>query len=391
VLPRTTRRRASARIVALTIIAVAIAVAALWTTVASRATAAPAPRLALEQAADVQGTTAMAVRAGDPALYVTLQSGRVVAIRPGGATETVLDLTSRVASGGERGLLGLAFSPDGTRLYVHYSGVEAGETVVDEYTFADGRVDPATRRLVLTVPQPQLNHNGGQLEFGPDGMLYLGLGDGGNRDDTGPGHAPGGNAQSLDTLLGKILRIDPQPSAGRAYTVPADNPFADRGRPEIYVYGMRNPWRFSFDPATNDLWIADVGQDEYEEVTRLPAATIAGANLGWPRYDASHEYRSEAGNPSVVMPQIETNHADGNCSITGGYVYRGTRIPALRGWYLFTDYCNGRIEAAKVSRRGTRIRDVGVELTRVSSFGRDGDGELYVLSQDRGVYRIVAP
>jgi glucose/arabinose dehydrogenase len=347
------------------------------------------PAVALEPVSDVEGATAMTTRAGDPALYVALQRGLVVALRPNHHPETVLDLTGLTRTGGEQGFLGLVFSPDGKHLSVHYSGRATGETVVEEYGFADGAIDPTTRRVLLTVPQPQANHNGGQLAFGPDGYLYLGLGDGGNRDDTGPGHVPGGNAQSLQTLLGKVIRIDPRPSGGLAYTVPADNPFAGGGRSEIYVYGLRNPWRFSFDRKTGDLWIADVGQDQYEEVTRLAPGDAAGANLGWNRFEATHPYR-DGPTSDVVMPQIETSHDDGNCSITGGYVYRGRKIPALRGWYLYSDYCNSTILAAKIDAAGkVRTRELGLDLSQVSSFGEDRSGELYVLSQDRGVFRIV--
>lgn len=302
----------------------------------------------------------------------------------------MLDLTGLTRTGGERGLLGLAFAPGGDRLYVHYSGASAGETVLEEYQVVGGTPDPTTRRVVLTVPQPQANHNGGQVAFGPDGHLYLGLGDGGGRDDQGAGHAPGGNGQHLDTLLGKILRIDPRPSGARPYTVPADNPFAaGGGRPEIYVYGLRNPWRFSFDAKRGDLWIADVGQDQWEEVTRLSAGSIAGANLGWPLFEATHRHRDGPA-AGVVMPQIETSHDDGNCSVTGGYVYRGTAIPWLRGWYVYSDYCNGAIVATRIRRDGTvRTRDLGVSLPSISSFGQDRDGELFVLSQRQGVFRIV--
>jgi glucose/arabinose dehydrogenase len=379
--------------------ALVVAVAALTVVAGSGAPVAAATRAShtasaaavrLEPVADVADATAMATRAGDPALYVALQRGVVVALVPGQDPVTVLDLTPLTRAGGERGLLGLVFAPDGKHLYVHYSGAAAGETVLEEYGVVDGAIDPTTRRVLLTVPQPQPNHNGGQVAFGPDGYLYLGLGDGGNRDDTGPGHAPQGNGQSLQTLLGKILRIDPQPSGGLPYTVPSDNPFADGGgRPEIYVYGVRNPWRFSFDTRTGDLWVADVGQDQYEEVTRLSAGHIAGANLGWPRYEATHPYRDGPAT-NVVMPQIETSHADGNCSITGGLVYRGKQIPSLRGWYLYGDYCNGRIMAARIDATGkARTRDLGVQATQVSSFGADRAGEPLVLSQDRGVLRLV--
>jgi len=334
----------------------------------------------------------LATRSDDPALYVATQTGKVFAVRSVGEPTTVLDLTRQVRAGGEQGLLGIVFSPDGTKLYAHYSGVTAGDTVLDEYAMKNGTADPGTRRNLLTLPDLQVNHNGGQLAFGPDGFLYMALGDGGGAGDRGSGHAPGGNGQSLNTLLGKILRIDPRPSGANPYTVPADNPFVGtaNARPEIYVYGLRNPWRFSFDRATGDLWIADVGQNQYEEVTRLPARTIAGSNLGWNLFEGTHSYR-EGDDVDVVMPIVELDHADGNCSITGGYVYRGKKIPGLRGWYLYTDYCNGTLRAAKVNARGeVQQRDLDLSASDVSSFGQDNDGELYVLSQSTGVFRLVA-
>lgn len=350
------------------------------------------PAIRLKRIAASTGATAMTTRTGDPAAYVTLQQGLVMAYRTGAQPKTVVDLTKLVKSGGEQGLLGLAISPDGDHLYVHYSGAAAGETVVEEYEFAGGRADPATRRVLLTVPQPQANHNGGELVFGPDGYLYLGLGDGGAGGDRGPGHVPTtGNGQSLTTLLGKILRIDPRPTGGMAYTVPNDNPFvgSSSARPEIYVYGLRNPWRFSFDAKTGDLWVGDVGQDQWEEVTRVLAADIAGANLGWNLFEGTHPYRTGA-ETQVVAPTVETSHDDGNCSITGGYVYRGKKIPSLRGWYLYTDYCNGRVMAARVDASGNVTeRDLGVDMSRVSSFGQDANGELYVLSQDKGIHRVL--
>jgi glucose/arabinose dehydrogenase len=353
----------------------------------------PWGKIKLVKVASVQQATAMALRPGDPALYVAEQAGRVVAIpRRRKTTTTVLDLRDRVQAGGEQGLLGLTFSGDGSRLYVHYSARDTGDTVLEEYAFANGRVDRASRRLLLTVDQPQSNHNGGALELGPDGMLWLGLGDGGAANDQGTGHAPGGNGQSLDTLLGKLLRIDPRPSGSSPYTIPADNPFArGGGLPEIWAYGLRNPWRFSFDRATGDLWIGDVGQGTWEEIDFAPASTRGrGANYGWNVFEGAHRFR--AGNAAGAVPPIaETAHREGNCSITGGYVYRGKALPALRGVYLFTDYCAGAIrglrqEGGAVVERGR----LGVEQQSVAAFGQDGDGELYVLSQENGLYRIAS-
>lgn len=341
--------------------------------------------------ADVPGGTALASRPGDRALYLAQQSGRVLALRPGRAPVAVLDLTDRTRARGEQGLLGLAFAPDGGRLYVHYSALDSGDTVVDELTVAGGRPDPGSRRTVLTVPQPQANHNGGQLAFGPDGHLYLGLGDGGGQDDTGPGHAPGGNAQSPRTLLGKVLRIDPAPAGDASYSVPADNPFVGGGgRAEVYVLGLRNPWRFSFDDATGDLWIADVGGSRFEEVTRLTSDVAAGANLGWNRFEGPERFR-DAEVSGTVLPQLALSHDDGYCSVIGGHVVRTPSLPALRGWYVFSDYCDGRIRAVRIRDDGRiRVRDLGVTVPSPTSFGTTDDGTLHVVSQTRGVFRIEA-
>lgn len=362
------------------------------TSVPSATTAPPnlaAAAVRLTPVAELTDATAMAARQGDPTLYVAQQQGRVVAIRDGSLDPTpVLDISSRTPSGGEQGLLGMAFSPDGTKLYVH-STAQTGATRLEEYAFADGRADAASARLLLTVAQPQSNHNGGELTFGPDGYLYLALGDGGAGGDQGAGHAPGGNGQSLDTLLGKILRIDPTPSGGRPYTIPSDNPFASAGgRPEIWAYGLRNPWRATFDAETGDLWIADVGQNEWEEIDYMPVGRGAGANYGWNVFEGAHRFR--AGNaPGAVAPILEVSHDEGYCAITGGYVYRGTSIHDLVGAYLYTDYCNGDIRAL-VQQGGEVVasRSLGIAADDVSSFGQDAAGELYVLSQSDGVFRI---
>ena len=263
---------------------------------ASAFAASSAPNVTLRRITALTGTTAMAVRSGDTALYVTTQSGSVRAIRNGKlAARTVLDLTADTIARGEQGLLGLAFAPDGAHLYVDYTD-KAGDTHIDEFAM-NGRVaDPSSRRNLLVVDQPEPNHNGGQLAFGPDGDLYIAFGDGGAADDEGFGHVNGGNGQSLGTLLGKILRIDPTPTASAPYTVPADNPFVGRSgaKPEIWAYGLRNPWRFSFDTDTGDLWIGDVGQNDWEEVDFAPATNGRdagrGDNYGWDRLEGTHEH-----------------------------------------------------------------------------------------------------
>ena len=348
-----------------------------------------AARVKLTRVAPTVGATALAVAPHDSTLYVAEQGGEVVAIRNGAIDPTpVLDLRNRISSGGERGLLGLTFAPDGSSLYVDYTDPQGLPTLA-EYAFANGRADPTTARVLLGVPHPQPNHNGGQITFGPDGFLYMGIGDGGAAGDQGPGHAPGGNAQSLGTLLGKILRIDPVRRSSAPYTIPTGNPFAkSAGRPKIWAYGLRNPWRFSFDRATGDLWIADVGQDKYEEIDFMPAGKGAGANYGWNRLEGAHPYQ---GTPPAhaVAPVVELSHADGYCAVVGGYVYRGSKIPDLRGAYLYGDDCNPKISAVRVE--GGRVvasRDLDVTLRSVSSFGQDANGDLYVLSLSQGVYRF---
>jgi glucose/arabinose dehydrogenase len=353
----------------------------------------------LKQVATIDTGTAIAARSGDSTLYVAEQGGRVVAVRNGKvARKPVLDVSGSITSGGEQGLLGLAFSPDGERLYVHFSAPN-GDTRVVEYGFVDGaggggRADPSTKRVVLAVKQPQANHNGGQLAFGPDGMLYLGLGDGGGGGDEGDGHARRGNGQALRTLLGKILRIDPQPdlSTGKPYTIPPDNPFANGGgRPEIWSYGLRNPWRFSFDDASDTIWIADVGQDAWEEIDAAPSGE-GGVNYGWNVFEGRERFRNGRA-AGAVPPVVVLSHDDGYCSVIGGYVYRGDELPDLDGWYLYSDYCNGSIRALRVDGDGdgdgVQRRSLDLSLDQISSFGQDNEGELYVLSQSDGLFKLV--
>jgi glucose/arabinose dehydrogenase len=338
---------------------------------------AQVPALELTTVAPAAQPTAFAVRPGDSTLYVAEQGGRVIAIRDGRRLRRpVLDLTGRIAAGGEQGLLGLAFSPDAKRVYVHYTA-RNGATQVDEYAFrarrrGGGTVSPRTRRRVLTVRQPGTNHNGGQLAFGPDGALYLGLGDGGAYGDTGAGHAPEGNAQSPHTLLGKIVRFDPT-----------------TGEAQIFASGLRNPWRFSFDRANGDLWIGDVGQDAWEEIDHVPFRKAHGANFGWPLLEGSHPFR-RSNAPETVLPVFDYDHDHGACAVVGGFVYRGSRIPALRNTYLFTDNCDGRIRALRLDGSGDvlGVMNLGISVPGPTSFGEDADGEIYVLSAGAGVSRL---
>jgi glucose/arabinose dehydrogenase len=335
--------------------------------------------------ATLEQPLAMAIRRGDPALYVAQKTGAVVRIVDGRVDPArVLDLGGEVSLGSEQGLLGLAFSPDGRFLYVNYTDTN-GDTHVTEFAMGGDRADPSTRRDILSVDQPYVNHNGGNLVFGPDGYLYVGLGDGGSGGD------PHGNGQSLSTLLGKMLRIDPRPSAGRSYSVPPTNPFVGRAdaRPEIWAYGLRNPWRYSFDRLTGDLWIGDVGQGAWEEVDVQPVDSDGGENYGWALMEGDHPY--EGGDPpdGVVRPVFEYSHDEGGCTITGGYVYRGRAIPDLYGAYVFGDYCVGRLEAIRLEGGRVEHHELGPVVQGLSSFGEDARGELYVMSLDGDVSKIV--
>lgn len=317
-------------------------------------------------------------------LYVATKSGQIRAIRNGTVDPVaVLDISSEVSTGGEQGLLGLAISPDLGYLYVDFTDT-SGDTRIREYRLSGGRAETSSLREVLKVAQPYANHNGGDLHFGPDRYLYITLGDGGSAGD------PSDNGQSLDTLLGKILRINPRPSGSAPYSVPSDNPFVSRSgaKPEIWAYGLRNPWRLSFDKSTNDMYIGDVGQDAWEEIDYQASNSRGGLNYGWKRREGTHTYQGSPAS-NETLPIYEYSHADGNCSITGGYVYRGQAIPALQGAYLFADYCAGRLRAF-VPRNGQAInhRFLGPEVGSVTAFGQDLNGELYVLSGDSGVYRI---
>jgi glucose/arabinose dehydrogenase len=335
----------------------------------------------LERVATLDQPIALASRPGDDALYVAEKGGRVVAIRAGRvAAKPVLDISGDVSQGGEQGLLGMAFSPDGAHLYTNHTD-PSGDTQITEWAFDGGRIDPGSRRAVLSVDQPFSNHNGGNLAFGPDGFLYIGLGDGGSGGD------PMGNAQSLDTLLGKMLRIDPRASHLNSYTVPEDNPFVGSAdaRPEIWSYGLRNPWRYSFDRTTGDLWIGDVGQSTREEIDRQPAGT-GGQNYGWDRLEGTEPFEGEA--PADATPPLYDYGRDRGGTVIGGYVYRGRAIPSLAGAYVFGDLYNADLQVLRLEGGEPDVRDLGVAVENVVSFGEDSAGELYVLSLSGPIYRL---
>jgi len=342
--------------------------------------------VALDEVARLDAPTALAQRPGFDELVVAERGGTVRVLDGGRAGAPIVDLSDETTTDGERGLLGIAFSPDGSHLYISYTD-ERGDSRLDEWATGPGvgDVDAGSRRNVLAVDQPFPNHNGGNIVFGPDGLLYYGLGDGGSAGD------PGQRAQDPDELLGKILRIDPEASGDDPYAVPADNPFAGGGgRGEIWVTGVRNPWRFSFDRQTGDLWVGDVGQNAEEEIDRLPAGQARGANLGWDRLEGNRPFEGEP--PPGAVPPVFTYGRDEGYSVTGGYVYRGSAIPGLAGAYVFGDYGAGVVRALTV--RGSEVtaeRPLGVETGPASlvSFGEDVDGELYVLSLGGPVYRLV--
>jgi glucose/arabinose dehydrogenase len=328
-------------------------------------------------------------------LYVVERPGRIRIVENGSLVETpFLDITSITSGGGERGLLGLAFHPDyggnGT-FFVNHTDV-AGDTRVVRYTVSPSgdTADPGSATELLQVGQPFSNHNGGQLAFGPDGMLYIGLGDGGSSGD------PNGNGQDPSTLLGTILRIDVD--GGAPYAIPADNPFADGadGAPEVWMYGLRNPWRFSFDATNGDIYVADVGQNEIEEVSVLSAAEAGGANLGWNVLEGTRCYDAETcDRTGLVLPAHEYTHDEG-CSITGGYVYRGSAVPELEGRYFYGDYCGGWIRSFRLGSDGSATdvsdhTDAFGSVGDLASFGVDAAGELYVLGLDGTVHRMVPP
>jgi glucose/arabinose dehydrogenase len=331
---------------------------------------------------------------GDPQrLFIVEKGGAIRVVRDGGLLPTpFLDIGAQLSTGGEQGLLGLAFDPDyatNGRFVVHYTDA-AGDTKVS--TFARSAADPdladpASEQPVLAADQPFDNHNGGQIVFGPEGFLYLGLGDGGSGGD------PLGNGQDLTDLLGSILRMDIRTAP---YAVPPDNPFvgSSTDRSEIWSYGLRNPWRFSFDRQTGDLYIADVGQNEWEEVDVSPVAAGAGkrVNFGWNVMEGRHCFASTGCDQTgLTLPVLEYDHSQG-CSITGGYVYRGTAIPALQGQYFYGDFCGGWVRSFRY-QAGAAVEQYQWPTLApggsITSFGEDAAGELYVISSGGSVFRIV--
>ena len=328
-------------------------------------------------------------------VMVVEQPGRILVVRDGKRlSRPFLDIRSRVLSGGEQGLLGLAFAPDYARsglFYVYYTRKDGRQSVSEFRRSSSDRANAASERQVLVMADPEGNHNGGQLNFGPDRLLYIGTGDGGGAGDQ---HGAIGNAQDLGSLLGKILRIDPQASGGRPYTVPSSNPFVDQAgaRPEVWTYGLRNPWRFSFDRRNGDLTIGDVGQNEVEEIDFTLKDKSAGANFGWRPFEGDRRFTDEEA-PNAVPPVITKDHDQGWCSITGGYVVRDPKLPALQGRYLYGDFCKGQVWSARLSEGGASgdRRVAGLPtVEQLSSFGEDSRGRIYVVSLAGQVRRLAA-
>jgi glucose/arabinose dehydrogenase len=319
-------------------------------------------------------------------LYQVFQDGVIRLTTADGAdTAVALDITELSQSGGEQGLLGLAVHPSDPLAYVNYTNND-GNTVVVEYQLAgDGTFVADSARPLLEIPDPYANHNGGNMVFGPDGFLYIATGDGGSAGD------PERRALNLGELLGKLLRIDPAPSGNQPYTVPADNPFVDEAsaRPEVWSYGLRNPWRFAFDQTTGDLWIADVGQGAIEEIDVARAENGQGAgrglSFGWSAFEGTHRYNDDQPAEGHIPPVYEYDHSDGRCSVSGAAPYTSDHIPELAGGFVFGDYCTGEVWAMPMFG-DTQIVDLG-SVPSLSAVRIIGD-ELYALSLTDGLYRV---
>lgn len=334
--------------------------------------------------------------AGDPRLFIVEKDGYIRIYQNGALVPTpFLDLTSLTTKGSEQGLLGLAFDPNyaaNGRFYVSYTtsgATNGGTSIIARYHVSSGNAnvaDPASDTLILSVAQPETNHNGGGIAFGPDGMLYIGFGDGGGGGD------PLDTGQDRTDLLGSMLRID---VSGATYTSPPGNPFAASGtfRHELWNWGLRNPWRWSFDRQTGALYIGDVGQNAYEEIDVQPASSTGGENYGWNVMEGTHCYGAQSCNQSgLTLPVITYDHGDG-CAVTGGYVYRGSAVPAVQGHYFYSDSCSGFIRSFRMSggQAVDRKEWSALSLGGVYSFGEDGQGELYVMTGGGDLYRFAQP
>ncbi|MFD9424074.1 MULTISPECIES: sorbosone dehydrogenase family protein [unclassified Streptomyces] len=363
--------------------AVCLVASLAFTTASADEPAAPrqAPKVALKEVTTAKNPSAGAA-GPDGTVWIAERAGTVRVLGDQGLGDPVLDISAETTTDGERGLLGITFDKEFAHFYISFTNLE-GTSTVDEFAVRDGKIQPDTRRTVLTQTQPYSNHNGGDIKFGPDGYLYIAFGDGGSGGD------PHGNGQNLDTLLGKMVRIDP--SGGEPYAIPSDNPFVDdpNAKGEIWAYGLRNPWRFSFDAGTGDLLIGDVGQSAWEEIDWAPANSEGGENYGWSQMEGSHPFRGGTEPANHVPPVHEYDRNGLGCSVTGGYVYRGEAIPDLKGQYVFSDYCDGTVRALRMENgEVTGVSDLGVNGGEVVSFVQGGNGELYVLDIGGTVSRI---
>lgn len=343
-----------------------------------------------EWAATVSGLTkpVAIANAGDGSnrLFVVEQAGRIQLVKNGSlASVPFLDISGRVKAGGEQGLLGLVFHPNFSTngyFYVNYTALN-GDSVTARFhvSLQPDVADASSEQVLLQISDPYPNHNGGSLAFGPDGYLYLGLGDGGSEGD------PEGRAQSLSSYWGKLLRVDVD--SGSPYAIPPGNPFAGGGGlPEIWAFGLRNPWRISFDSLTGDLYIADVGQDNWEEIDWLPANSSGGANFGWSLREGTHFYKGDDSS-NFVEPVVEYSHGMGNCAVVGGYVYRGATLAALQGVYFYADFCSGAVWGISQADAWKTELAFGSGLS-INTFGVDEQGEIYVGAMDGNIYQLRA-
>ncbi|WP_329225051.1 PQQ-dependent sugar dehydrogenase [Streptomyces sp. NBC_01460] len=338
-------------------------------------------KVVLKKVATAQNPSAGTAGPGGT-VWIAERAGKVRVLKGGRLGKPILDISGETTTDGERGLLGVAFDKKFAHFYISFTDLE-GTSTVDEFAVRGGTIQPDSRRTVLTQAQPYSNHNGGDITFGPDGYLYIALGDGGAGGD------PHGNGQNLDTLLGKLLRIDP--SGAEPYAIPSDNPFVGdpSARGEIWAYGLRNPWRFSFDSGTGDLLIGDVGQSDWEEIDRAPAGSEGGENYGWSQMEGTHPFRGGTEPANHVPPIHEYDRTGLGCSVIGGFVYRGKAIPELQGQYVFSDYCDGTVRALQMENgKVTGVSDLGVNGGETVSFVQGCKGELYVLGIAGGISRI---
>lgn len=341
-------------------------------------------KLRLRKIAALEGAVAMTVRPGDDRLYVASKAGRIYSVVEGKDPELLLDISERVLDQWEQGFLGMVFDPRGSHLYVSFTDREEHIRVI-AYPFDSSNFDAEKAREILAVRDPHRWHNAGHLVF-QDGHLFIAMGDGGPGFDY--------NAQRLDTPFGSILRVDPSPAAPEPYSIPDDNPFVGRRQvhAEKWVFGLRNPWRFSFDRQTGDLWISDVGDKVSEEINFLSRTSKGGGNFGWPALEGTHETLRFPEPASHIHPIYEYGHGDKRCvAVVGGYVYRGSAIPKLRGIYVFGDFCDGKLRGLVHGRDETQLVELDVPVVpQLSSFGEGHRGELYVLSLSSGISLVEA-